>query len=65
MDLINLRFYKLIDENDYIVIVDYSSEIDEEEALYRAQCRLSQEGYIITKVEFPYIQCYKFEQNQK
>lgn len=65
MDLIYLRFYKWTEGDDYFVIIDHSSEINDEEALFRAQCRLSQEGYIITKVEFPYIQCYKFEQNRE
>lgn len=65
MDLISLMFYKLVDGEDYIVVVDHSSCIDEEEALYRAQCRLISEGYIITKVDFPQIQCYKFSQKEE
>ena len=60
MDLISLRYYQLMDENDYIIMVDHSSCIDEEEALYRAQNQLSNEGFILTKIEFPYIHCYKF-----
>ena len=65
MDLIYLRYYQLVGENDYIVMVDHSSCIDSEEALYRAQNQLSNEGFILTKVEMPYIHCYKFNQKEK
>ena len=65
MDLIYLRYYQLMGENDYIIMVDRSSRIDEEEALYRAQNQLSNEGFILTKIEFPYIHCYKFEKGKE
>lgn len=65
MDLVYLRYYKLTDENDYIIIVDHSSCIDDGEALYRAQLQLSHEGFVLTKIEFPYIHCYKFEKEEK
>ncbi len=64
MDLIYLRYYQLMGENDYIIMVDYSSCIVQEEALYRAQNQLSNEGFILTKIEFPYIHCYKFKENK-
>ena len=61
MYLIFLKYYQLAGENDYIIMVEHSSCIDSEEALYKAQSKLSNEGFILTKVEFPYIHCYKFE----
>lgn len=62
-----LRFFQEVENyngslwNDCIVLVEHSSSLSEEEALLKAQKQLSTEDFIITKVEFPYIWCYKFE----
>jgi len=49
-------------ENDCIVLVEYSNSFSTEEALLKAQKWLANNDFIVTKVEFPYIHCYKFEQ---
>ena len=60
-----LRFFQEIEEgnlwNAYIVLVDHSSSINREEAMFRAQKQLIESEFVITKVDFPYIWCYKFE----
>lgn len=67
MEEFYLRFFQEVENynghlwNDCVVLVEYSSLFSEEEALLKAQKQLSNEDFIITKVEFPYIWCYKFE----
>ena len=47
--------------NEYIVLIEHSSSINIEEALFKAQQQLVGSDFIITKVDFPYIWCHKFE----
>ena len=65
MSEISLRFFQEIENgnlwNEYIVLVDYSSSINREEALFKAQKQLVESDFVITKVDFPYIWCHKFE----
>lgn len=62
-----LRFFQEVPvyngelENNCIVLVEYSDSISQEEALLKAQKCLAKDDFIITKVEFPYIWCYKFK----
>lgn len=60
-----LRFFQEVENgnlwNEYIVLVDYSSSIEPEEANFKAQKELVNSGFIITKIDFPYIWCHKFE----
>lgn len=62
-----LRFFQEVENydgqlwNSCIVLVEHSSSINREEALLRAQKQLVNDDFIITKVDFPYIWCYKFE----
>lgn len=62
-----LRFFQEVENyngqlwNSCIVLVEHSNSISQEEALLRAQKQLVADDFIITKVDFPYIWCYKFE----
>ena len=62
-----LRFFQEVENydgqlwNSCVVLVEHSSSINREEALLRAQKQLVNDDFIITKVDFPYIWCYKFE----
>lgn len=47
--------------NDCVVLVEHSNSISQEEALLKAQKQLVNDDFIITKIEFPYIRCCKFE----
>lgn len=65
MSELYLRFFQKITEgrtwNAYVVLVEHSSSINQEEALFRAQKQLVESDFMITKVDFPYIWCHKFE----
>lgn len=65
MNEVYLKFFQEIENgnlwNDYIVLVDYSSSITQEEALLKAQQQLVGDNFVITKVDYPYIWCRKFE----
>lgn len=67
MEQFYLRFFQEVENydgqllNSCIVLVEYSNSINREEALLRAQKQLVKDDFIITKVDFPYIWCYKFE----
>lgn len=67
MSELYLRFFQEVENydgqlwHDCIVLVEYSSSIDQDEALLRAEKQLANDDFIITKIEFPYIRCYKFE----
>lgn len=67
MGALYLRFFQEVENydgqlwNDCIVLVEHSSSIDQEEALLKAQKQLVNDDFIITKIEFPYIRCHKFE----
>lgn len=60
-----LKFFQEIENgnlwNDYIVLVSHSNSINKEEALFKAQKELVNSDFIITKIDFPYIWCNKFE----
>ena len=62
-----LRFFQEVENydgqlwNSCIVLVEHSNSISPQEALLRAQKQLAADDFIITKVDFPYIWCYKFE----
>ena len=62
-----LRFFQEVENydgqlwNSCVVLVEHSNSINQEEALLRAQKQLVNNDFIITKVDFPYIWCYKFE----
>ena len=62
-----LRFFQEVENydgqlwNSCIVLVEHSNSINREEALLRAQKQLVNDDFIITKIDFPYIWCYKFE----
>lgn len=62
-----LRFFQEVENyggqvwNDCTVLVEYSNSLSMEEALLKAQKWLANNDFIVTKVEFPYIKCYKFE----
>lgn len=62
-----LRLFQEVDTydgtvlHDCIALIYYSDSICEEEALLKAQKYLANDDFIITKVEFPYIWCHKFE----
>lgn len=61
MDLIYLTiFQNKDDDNDFIVKVDHSVELNEYEALQMAQKKLINQDYIITKSDFPLIYCFKY-----
>ena len=63
-----LRFFQEVENydgvllHDCIVLIYHNSSLSEREALLKAQKWLSTNDFIITKVEFPYIWCNKFEQ---
>lgn len=65
MSELYLRFFQEVESgnlwNDYIVLIEHSSSISQQEALLKTQQKLVSSDFIITKVEFPYIRCYKFE----
>lgn len=62
-----LRFFQEVENygghlwNSCIVLIEHSNSISEGGALLKAQKQLSTEDFIITKVDFPYIWCHKFE----
>ena len=62
-----LRFFQEVDSygggllHDCVVLIYHNSSLSEMEALLKAQKWLSTNDFIITKVEFPYIWCNKFE----
>lgn len=62
-----LRFFQEVENydgqlwNSCVVLVEHCSSITQEEALLRAQKQLVNDDFTITKVDFPYIWCYKFE----
>jgi len=60
-----LQFFQEIENgnlwNAYIVLINHSSSINQEEAIFRAQKQLVESDFVITKVDFPYIWCHKFE----
>lgn len=67
MSELYLRFFQEVENyngqliNNCLVLVEHSSSITFEDALLRAEKQLAKDDFIITKVEFPYIWCYKFE----
>ena len=67
MSELYLKFFQEVEKydgqlwNDCIVLVEHSSSIYQEEALLRAQKQLVNDDFIITKIDFPYIRCHKFE----
>ena len=65
MSELYLKFFQEVENgnlwNDYIVLISFSNSIGPEEANFKAQKELVNSGFIITKVEFPYIRCYKSE----
>ena len=65
MSEVSLIFFQEVENgnlwNEYIVLIEHSSSINIEEALFKAQQQLVGSDFIITKVDFPYIWCHKFE----
>ena len=65
MSEVSLIFFQVVENgnlwNEYIVLIEHSSSINIEEALFKAQQQLVGSDFIITKVDFPYIWCHKFE----
>ncbi len=65
MSELSLIFFQEVENgnlwNKYIVFISYSSSINSEEALFKAQKQLIESNFVITKVDFPYIWCYKFK----
>jgi len=60
-----LQFFQEVENgnlwNAYIVLINHSSSINQEEAMFRAQKQLIESEFVITKLDFPYIWCHKFE----
>ena len=60
-----LQFFQEVENgnlwNAYIVLINHSSSINKEEAIFRAQKQLIESEFVINKVDFPYIWCHKFE----
>ena len=60
-----LQFFQEVENgnlwNAYIVLINHSSSINQEEAMFRAQKQLIESEFVISKVDFPYIWCHKFE----
>jgi len=65
MSELYLQFFQEIENGDlwnsYIVLINHSSSINQEEAMFRAQKQLVESEFVISKVDFPYIWCHKFE----
>ncbi len=65
MSELYLQFFQEIENgnlwNAYIVLINHSSSINQEEAMFRAQKQLIESEFVITKLDFPYIWCHKFE----
>ena len=65
MSELYLQFFQEIENGDlwnaYIVLINHSSSINQEEAMFRAQKQLVESDFVISKVDFPYIWCHKFE----
>ena len=64
-----LRYFEELDANiqavcTYIVLIDHSSCIGDMEALFRAQKEIINKGFMITKVEYPYIHCTKMAEEK-
>lgn len=65
MSELYLQFFQEVENgnlwNAYIVLINHSSSINQEEAMFRAQKQLIESEFVITKLDFPYIWCHKFE----
>ena len=58
------ELFKSLNFGGYIAYIDGIEPFDYE-LLYKAQKKLIEDGYIITKVDAPYIHCQKIEVEQK